>query len=185
VTQRKSLSAPSAERMLPLLLLALAMGVPNRVAEAQQNRPLGITHRITTSNRVPTLPRQGQECRRSTPRVIGQFTSGVIGAWIGGVLSFAMIDDIDAPDRRVKGDAGYQRSANVAFAFGSWVGSTVGVTLASRAGCRFLGKAAIGTAIPSSVLLLGYDDPWLPAWGVVFGAPLQAIGGTIAIGSRK
>jgi hypothetical protein len=115
--------------------------------------------------------------------VVGQFTAGTIGAWMGGMILYRAVDDPYSPGRRTKGDAGYQRSANVAFAIGSWFGSTAGVLAATGLGCRAPGPVAIGTAIPSAVLLAGYDEPYLPLFGLVFGAPLQAIGGTIAAGA--
>lgn len=181
----KSLAAFCAERSPPLLGELLAIGIPCTVAKAQQGRPAAITNRIAMFNGPADPQLKTPECPRSTARIVGQLTAGVIGAWIGGALPYTMIDDISAPDRRVQGDAGYQRRANVAFALGSWVGSTVGVAVSGRVGCRSLRKAAIGTAIPSSLLLLGYDEPYLPVLGVVLGAPLQAIGGTIALGVRK
>src|SRR5688500_15026416 len=66
-------------------------------------------------------------CKRTVAPVALQFIGGLAGAWVGGMGAWSAIDDIDAPDRKVKGDAGYQPNANTAYAIGSWVGSTLGV----------------------------------------------------------
>ena len=46
--------------------------------------------------------------------------------------------------------------------------------------CGSRAGAAIGDGIQSAVLLLGRDEHYLPLFGVVLGAPAQAIGATIA-----
>ena len=108
--------------------------------------------------------------------------AGTIGAWLAGLVAFKAFDDPGGSDRRVKGDAGYMPNANTAYAIGSWVGSTLTVHLAGRkyGSCGSLARAAIGAGIPSAVLLLGRNEPYLPLFGVVLGAPAQAIGATIA-----
>jgi hypothetical protein len=119
--------------------------------------------------------------RVSTRRTIGQLAAGVAGAWVAGFLAWETLDDPEGGDRRVKGDAGYTPNANTAFAIGSWVGSTLGVWAAGpRRDARTLGFTAIGTGVPSLVLLAGRHEPYLPVLGILFGAPVQAVGGTIA-----
>jgi cyclophilin family peptidyl-prolyl cis-trans isomerase len=136
------------------------------------------------SVRAPQLGAAPQACAASGWRKAGQLTLGTIGAWAGGIIPYAMIDDIDAPDRRVKGDAGYQPNANTAFAIGSWVGGTLGVFLAGERGCGSFARTAVGVGIPSLVLLLGRDEPYLPLLGVVIVAPLQGLSGTLMYRKR-
>jgi len=114
--------------------------------------------------------------------VTRSIVAGTIGAWLAGLVAFKAFDDPGGSDRRVKGDAGYTPNANTAYAIGSWVGSTLTVHLAGRkyGSCGSLARAAIGAGIPSAVLLLGRNEPYLPLFGVVLGAPAQAIGATIA-----
>ena len=122
-------------------------------------------------------------CRRSPGKAALQIGAGVLGAWIGGMGSWAAIDDIDAPDRRVKGDAGYQPNANTAYAIGSWAGSTLGVYGAGRLlkpRCGSLIATAVGAGLPSLFLAFGRHEPYLPIIGVIVAAPFQAIGGAVA-----
>lgn len=171
-----------------LLCTTAAMFAAPCVASAQQLDRAGIAFHSTTP--VPalsppllaTIPQPAPACRRSTARAVGQFAAGVLGAWIGGVVPYQMLDDIDAPSRRVKGDAGYQRNANVAFALGSWVGSAAMVALTRSPGCGSMQSAMFGAAIPSALLLAGYDEPYLPVLGVFLGAPAQSLGATMATG---
>jgi len=155
-----------------------------RQANAQQIHASAASNRPAFLVAVPHTQAATLSCKRSGGRIVGQLASGVIGAWIGGIVPFAMIDDPLAPDRRVKGDNGYQPNANTAFAIGSWVGSTLGTFLAGPRGCGSFARTALGTGIPSAVLLLGRDEPYLPLIGVVLIAPLQAIGGTLMYTKR-
>jgi hypothetical protein len=119
-------------------------------------------------------------CQRDAVDVILQLVAGYGGAVVGGMGVWSAIDDIDAPDRKVKGDAGYQPNANTGYAIGSWVGSTIGVFGAGRLlkpKCGSLKSTAIGTGSVSLLLLFGREEPYLPIIGVVLGAPLQALAG--------
>jgi hypothetical protein len=123
----------------------------------------------------------GQSCRRSAGRIVGQSLAGLAGAWVGGVGMWTLFDRDDDPNRRVKGDAGYVPNANTAFAAGSWVGATLGVYAAGnrRRQCGRLLSTAVGALVPSIPLFFGRDEPYLPVIGVVIVAPLQSIGGLI------
>lgn len=177
----------TSRRIGSIVLLAVTIAsVPLMVrqADAQQIRASAASNRLAFSVAVPHTQAAARSCKRSGARIVGQLALGVIGAWIGGIVPFAAIDDVNAPDRRVKGDEAYQPNANTAFAIGSWVGSTLGTFLAGPQGCGSFGRTALGTGIPSVVLLLGRDDPYLPLIGVVLIAPLQAIGGTLMYPKR-
>jgi len=123
----------------------------------------------------------------SMPFVQGtaQVAAGVAGAWLVGMAAWSAIDDPMAPDRKVKGDAGYQPNANTAYAIGSWVGSTLAVYAVGKAfdgHTGSLGGTAIGTGIVSVFLLLGREEPYLPLIGLAIGAPLQALAGVVGHG---
>jgi hypothetical protein len=114
-----------------------------------------------------------------------QVAGGIAGAWVLGMGAWSAIDDPESPDRKVKGDSGYQPNANTAYAIGSWIGSTLGVYAVGKAfcgDCGSLGKTALGTGLVSVVLVFRRDDPWLPLVGMTIGAPLQAIAGMIGFG---
>jgi hypothetical protein len=129
----------------------------------------------------PTTPAiEAVNCRRDAVDVVLQLAAGYGGAVVGGMGVWAAIDDPEAPDRKVKGDAGYQPNANTGYAIGSWVGSTVAVFGAGRLlkpKCGSLKSTAIGTGSVSLLLLFGREEPYLPMIGVFFGAPLQALAG--------
>lgn len=171
-----------ATHMRPILLLALTL-LPT-AASAQRAQPIALANPPAVARLVSVQAIAAEPCHRSAWDVSRQLVFGVAGALIGGIVPFLAIDDAQSPNRRVKGDAGYQRSANVAYALGSWAGAAAGVALTGTPGCRAPAKAVIGAAIPSLLLLAGYDDPYLPVYGVVLGAPLQSIGATIGVGVR-
>lgn len=123
----------------------------------------------------------GQAPRKaSSQRKVAQVLVGSLAASAAGILAYSRYDG--GPGRRVKGDAGYNRSANVAYAFGSWAGSTlmvhmIGVEDGSRVP---IWKTALGTGVGSIPAFLDYDDPYLPLFGILFISPLQSGLGTIA-----
>jgi hypothetical protein len=118
--------------------------------------------------------------KASSQRKVAQVVVGSLAASAAGLLAFSKYDG--GPGRRVKGDAGYNRSANVAYAFGSWAGSTLMVhMIGTEDGSRApIWKTALGTGAGSIPLFLGYDEPYLPLLGIVFISPLQSGLGTIA-----
>ena len=156
------------------------------VSSAPQDMPPSSLVLTFTTLLLLAQPASAQQppCERSAPRALVQFGAGLVGSWSGGLTAFSVIDDVNAPNRRVKGDAGYQRDANVAYALGSWAGSAFGVALAGTRGCQSFWRAMIGAGIPSVVMMLGYDEPYLPLLGMVFGAPLQSLFATIAVALR-
>ena len=158
-----------------VLALTLALCIPGESGEAQQ-RNLNARLTVGLSQAAPG------DCKRRNLDVVLRTAGGILGAWAGGMGAWSVIDDPEAPDRKVKGDAGYQPNANTAYALGSWIGSTAGVYGVGRLltpGCGSLGRTAIGTGAVSLILLLGREEPYLPLLGVVIGAPLQAIGGAL------
>ena len=118
--------------------------------------------------------------KASTQRKVAQVLVGSLAASAGGLLAWSKFDG--GPGRRVKGDAGYNRSANVAYAFGSWAGSTLMVhMIGTEDGSRApIWKTALGTGAGSIPVFLDYDDPYLPLAGILFLSPLQSGLGTIA-----
>jgi hypothetical protein len=117
----------------------------------------------------------------SAPLIAGQIVGGSLAAAGAGFAAWAMYDSPNGPDRRVKGDEGYTPAANTAFALGSFAGAVAATHLIGRidgSKSKLLGTV-IGAAIPTIPLLFGRNDPYLPLYGIVFGAPLQAIGGML------
>jgi hypothetical protein len=114
-------------------------------------------------------------------RIAAQLVGGVAGATVPGLAAWSLLDDPAGPGRRVKGDAGYTPNANTAYAIASFVGSTLAVyTIGRGDGSRgSLLATAAGAGLASGVLLLGRHEPYLPLLGLVFAAPLQAIGATV------
>jgi len=123
-------------------------------------------------------------CKRSKVDIMGQLATGILGAWIGGAAAYAAVYELDPSEMRVRGDAGYKPNANTAFAIGSWAGSTALVFVAGRRACGSLGRTALGTGIPSAVLLFGRHEGYLPILGALFIAPLQSLGGTLMFPRR-
>ena len=174
---------------IPALALAIA-GVCLFTNGGQAQR-LGVSAAkmdATFVGHVPRAQAAAASCKRSSLDILGQLATGVLGAWAGGFGAYRSVDAIDPSEGKVDGDAGYKPNANTAWAIGSWVGSTAMIFVAGRrAGrkaCGSLGRTALGTGIPSALLLLGRDEGYLPLLGVLFGAPLQAIGGTLTFPKR-
>jgi hypothetical protein len=132
-------------------------------------------------SRVPRPAIHLPPTRASTRRIAGQIGGSLLAAAIVGWTAWAVVDNPEGSDRRVKGDQGYTPNANTAYAIGSFVGSTVAAYWIGRGdGSRgSLAATALGAAIPSVALAVGRHEPYLPVFGVVFGAPLQAVGGTV------
>ena len=128
------------------------------------------------------------DCKRSKADFMGQWATGVLGAWIGGIVAYAVVDKLDPSEPRYRGDGTYKPNANTAFAIGSWVGSTALIVRAGRRagrrGCGSFGGAALGAAVPTVVLLLGRHEPLLPLLGALYIAPLQGLGGTLTFPIR-
>ena len=122
-------------------------------------------------------------CKRSPVRVIGQLAAGV---WCldRRHRAYHTVYQLDPSETKVDGDAGYKPNANTAFAIGSWVGSTALIFVAGRPACGSLGMTAVGTGLPSAVLLLGRDQGYLPIIGALLVAPVQSLGGTLMFPKR-
>jgi glycerol uptake facilitator-like aquaporin len=132
-------------------------------------------------SRVAMAVFQLQPMRASNGRIAGQIVGSVLAAAIVGWTAWAVVDNPEGSDRRVKGDQGYTPNANTAYAIGSFVGSTVAAYWIGRGDDSrgSLAATALGTAIPSIGLALGRHEPYLNVLGLVVGAPLQAVGGTV------
>jgi hypothetical protein len=118
--------------------------------------------------------------RASFWRIEAQVFGGAIGAVVGGFIAYNAFGN--GSDRRVKGDESYSPNGNTAYALGSFVGSTAAVQLigmgdGSRAPVL---STAIGTGIVTVPMLALRQEPLLPLIGVIFGAPLQGLFGTVA-----
>lgn len=122
-------------------------------------------------------------CERSRIRSVAQAAAGVLGAWIGGIASYQAVNEWDSFPQRSNGDDPYKPDANTAFAIGSWAGSTTLIFFSGESGCGSFGRTALGTAIPSALLLLGRYQPYLPLFGVLL-APVQAAIGTAMFPKR-
>lgn len=118
--------------------------------------------------------------KASAQRKVAQVLVGSLAASAAGIVAWSRYDG--GPGRRVKGDAGYNRKANVAYAVGSWAGSTLMVhMIGTEDGSRApMWKTALGTGIASVPVFLDYDDPYLPLAGIVIFSPLQSGLGTLA-----
>lgn len=126
---------------------------------------------------APSAP--PQRTPASAGRIATELLMGVGGAWVGGYLGYRIAERA-ADDYTVKGDAGYSPAGNVGYAVGSASGSALAVY---AAGCSGPARgslpatfAAAGTA--SLLLLLLIDDPYMPLFGFVIVAPLQAVAAT-------
>jgi hypothetical protein len=123
-----------------------------------------------------------QERRRaSNARIAAQIGGGALAAGLLGLAAWALLDNPEGSDRRVKGDAGYTPNANTAYAAGSFLGSVLAVYWLGRGdGSRgSLGATALGAGLATIPLALGRHEPYLPIIGLVLGAPAQAVGATI------
>jgi hypothetical protein len=183
--------APLTGKFPRISSLSLAIAGVYLFANEAHAQRLGVsTAQMESAFVIDAPPTQAAatSCKRSNVDVLGQLATGVIGAWVGGLGAYLAVDAIDPSETKVDGDAGYKPNANTAWALGSWAGSTTLIFLAGRrAGRRACGsfsRTALGTGIPSVVLLLGRDEGYLPLLGVLFGAPLQAIGGTLTFPKR-
>ena len=152
------------------LVSSQSLGAQWRTAAAFDPAPALVVHR---SGLVAT--------RVSNARIAAQIAGGAIAAALLGFAAWTILDDPEGSDRRVKGDAGYTPNANTAFAVGSFIGSTLAVYLIGR-GDHSRGSfaaTALGAAIPTIPIALRRHEPYLPLFGIVLGAPLQAIAATV------
>lgn len=118
----------------------------------------------------------------ASPRTRGlQIAAGALGALVVGIPAFGRYDRVDAPDRRVKGDEGYTRKANVALAIGSFVGATTFSYIVGRSDGSHgsLLATALGAGIATIPSALAYDEPYAIVLGVLIVAPLQGLGAEI------
>lgn len=187
-TYESNVLARKISRIVWLGLVSAGISFFARVGSAQQ---LGLsTPKMGSAFMVngPHAQSDAISCKRLKVDLMGQFATGVLGAWIGGGAAYAAVYELDPSEMRVRGDAGYKPNANTAFAIGSWAGSTALVFVsgrrAGRRACGSLGRTALGTGIPSVILLLGRHEGYLPLLGGLFIAPLQALGGTLMFPRR-
>jgi hypothetical protein len=113
--------------------------------------------------------------RSASARIALQFLAASAGAVGGGIAGWATFEDVG--ERRVKGDAGYTRAANVAYLVGSFAGSTLGAHLVgTRMGGRSpLWATTLGALVGTSPLIaLGIDEPYMPLIGIALGWIPQA-----------
>lgn len=122
-------------------------------------------------------------CERSRIQSVAQAAAGVMGAWIGGVGSYQAVNEWDAFKQRSNGDDPYKPDANTAYAIGSWAGSTTLIFFTGKWGCGSFGRTALGTGIPSALLLFGRYHAYLPLLGIIL-APVQAAVGTAMFPKR-
>lgn len=116
----------------------------------------------------------------STSHVVAQLVGGVLGAWAGGSVGYKIAEGA-ADDRTVKGDAGYSPAGNVGYAVGSGLGSALAVYAVGLAGPS-RGSPLVTTffaGMGSLALVPLIDDPYMPLFGVVLVAPLQAVAATV------
>ena len=146
---------------------------------APTTRAQGAAPSFTRSSQTALGDRVAE--RAGSGRIASQILVGAVAAAAAGFTVWSLVDNPEGSDRRVKGDAGYTPNANTAYAVGSFVASTLGTYFVGRGdGSRAsFGATALGAAIASVPIALGRHEPYLPIVGIVFGAPLQAIGATI------
>jgi hypothetical protein len=121
----------------------------------------------TPSTRIPPAARS---------LIASQVIGGFLGAVIGGLGPWYLVDASDQSGRKVKGDWGYSPNANTAYAVGSWAGaSTLSYLLGQADGSHAsMTSTALGAGLATLPLLLGREEPFLPIVGVVLVAPLQS-----------
>jgi hypothetical protein len=104
-----------------------------------------------------------------------QAIGGAVVGSIVGIVAWKHYDNPYGLDRRVRGDEGYTPNANIAYAIGSFVGSTVAVQLIGQTdGSRSpIWSTALGAGLGSIPGFLSRDEPFLPLLGSVFFSPLQ------------
>lgn len=114
-----------------------------------------------------------------------EFVAGILGAVTAGALAYRTAEAL-ADDRAVKGDAGYSPAGNVAFVPGSLLGAATGAYAVRRSGGGqgSFGLALLGAAIPSTLLLLGLDEPYMPIIAVATVVPLQSLGARMGLDRR-
>lgn len=119
--------------------------------------------------------------RAANARIAAQIGGSLLAAGVVGFAAWAVVDDPEGSDRRVKGDAGYTPNANTAYAVGSLVGSVAAAYWIGRGdGSRgSFAATALGAALATIPLALGRHEPYLPVIGIILGAPAQAIGATL------
>ena len=176
-------------RILPAGVLGWAFGL-------LAANPCGAQRRADLSAvpplRVETPAREATWSRRIAARTVAASGAAgwleackVAGAFVGaaaaGLGAWKLLDDPYGPGRRVKGDEGYTPAANTAYAIGSYAGGTLVAYAIGRSDGSHgsLLATAAGAGVPSVPLFLGRNEPYLPLLGLVFGAPLQALGGTV------
>ena len=176
-------------RILPAGVLAWALGLlaanpcgAQRLGELSAAPPM----RVETPALVATWSRRIAVRTVAASDAAGwleacQVAGAFVGAAAAGLGAWKLLDDPNGPGRRVKGDEGYTPAANTAYAVGSYAGGTLVAYVIGRSdGSRgSLLATAAGAGIPSVPLFLGRNEPYLPLLGLVFGAPLQALGGTM------
>jgi hypothetical protein len=163
----------SMHRTVAIIALVVYPGL----AEGQAARSSNFVHAgASVALPGPAIQRATPRCERGGWRMGAQYAGALAGAWVGGMAAWKAFDDPYAPDRKVKGDAGYTPNANTAFALGSWIGSAgLAIAIAPRGmGCR-PHYTALGTAVPTTLLLAGRDEPYLPLIGIAVVAPIQAL----------
>jgi hypothetical protein len=169
----------SSHARLGVILTALALGL------AQTLGAQGLAPSALTQSEAPPNYRAMERAARG--RIAMQVLVGVGAAAAVGLVAWSMVDDPEGAGRRVKGDAGYTPNANTAYAVGSFVGTALATYMVGRGdGSRAsFGATALGAAIASIPIALGRHEPYLPLFGIVLGAPLQALGGTIGYQSTR
>ena len=129
---------------------------------------------------------QAPRTATSTGQVVAQLLAGVVGAWAGGYAGYRIAERA-ADDYTVKGDAGYSPAGNVGYAVGSGLGSALAVYAVGAAGpargspvvtafCAGMGSLALVPLI---------DDPYMPYFGVLLVAPLQAVAATVGFHASR
>ncbi len=122
-------------------------------------------------------------CERSRIGALGQAGAGLLGAWFGGISAYTAVNEWDSFRQRSNGDDPYKPDANTAYAIGSWAGSTALIFFTGKPRCGSFGRTALGTGIPSVLLLFGRYEAYLPILGVIL-APVQAAVGTAMFPKR-
>jgi hypothetical protein len=109
--------------------------------------------------------------------------AGVFGGWAIGLTAYKLRDNPEGTDRQLSRGTDYSPAANTTYLVGSFLGSAGAVYLRGRRDTRgsLLGTL-VGTAIASAPLVLARNEPYLPIFGFMIGAPLQSLGGAIGFG---
>lgn len=169
-------------RLCAAALTLLGVATPGSAAQRLAAKPSPLLDQPVAASlsphRVKASFRQAMPAREpGAGKVILQLAAGVAGAWLGGLAGYQLVAGI-ADDRTVKGDAGYSPAGNGGFVAGSALGSATASALvgwALRTDGSYPG-ALVGASVPSLLLLLGLDEPYLGLIGAIFVAPLQSGG---------